>query len=57
MNLANILENSARFFPDNTAIIGDDRIYTYSNFNNYACRIASFLEKISSLPKSSMQRW
>ena len=43
MNLANILEKSARFFPDNTAIICDDIIYTYRDFNNYACRIASTL--------------
>ena len=43
MNLANILESSARFFPDNTAIIDDGNIYTYSDFNNYACRIASTL--------------
>ena len=43
MNIADILENSARFFPDRTAIIEDGNIYTYSEFNSCAARIASFL--------------
>ena len=43
MNLASILEDSARYFPDNTAVIEDERTYTYSEFNNYASRIASAL--------------
>ena len=43
MNIATILEDSARFFPDNTAVIDDDRTYTYSELNNYASRIASAL--------------
>src|SRR4030043_2232292 len=43
MNLARILENSTRFFPDHVAVIDDERIHTYSEFNNYACRIASTL--------------
>ncbi len=43
MNLANILDNSARFFPDNTAIIENEKKYTYSEFNSYAGRIASAL--------------
>ena len=43
MNLATILENSARFLPDNTAIIEGEKIYTYGEFNNYASRIASTL--------------
>lgn len=43
MNLATILEDSARYFPDNTAIIEGKRTYTYSEFNNYASRIASAL--------------
>ena len=43
MNLATVLENSARFFPHNTAIIEDERTYTYSDFNNYGSKIASAL--------------
>jgi len=43
LNLATILENSARFFPDNPAIIEEERTYTYSDFNTYANRIASAL--------------
>ncbi len=43
MNLANILENSARFFPDNIAIIEDGKNYTYREFNEYASRVASSL--------------
>ena len=43
MNVASILEDSARYFPDNTAIIEDERTYTYSEFNNYASKIASAL--------------
>ena len=43
MNLARILEDSARFYPDHTAIIENQRIYTYSEFNTYASRIASAL--------------
>ncbi len=45
MNLAIILENSARFFPDKTAIIEDEtsNTYTYSDFNSYASRLASAL--------------
>lgn len=43
MNLATILEDSARYFPNNTAIIEDERTYTYSEFNNYASKIASAL--------------
>ena len=43
MNLARILEDSARFYPDHTAIIENQRIYTYSEFNTYASGIASAL--------------
>ena len=43
MNLARILEDSARFCPDNTAIIENERTYTYSEFNTYASMIASSL--------------
>jgi long-chain acyl-CoA synthetase len=43
VNLATILENSARFFPDNTAIIDDEKTYTYRDFNDYASKIASAL--------------
>ena len=43
MNSATILEYSARYFPDNTAVIEDKRTYSYSQFNNYASRIASAL--------------
>ena len=50
MNLANILENSARFFPDNAAVIEDDKIYTYREFNNYANRIASTLSEYGVRP-------
>ena len=50
MNLAAILENSARFFPDNPAIIYNDKIYTYSDFNNYAGRIASALSDLGVEP-------
>jgi long-chain acyl-CoA synthetase len=50
MNLAAILEKSARFFPDNTAIIDDKKIYTYSEFNNYASRIASYLSDYGVMP-------
>ena len=46
MNLATILEDSSRYFPDNTAIIEDERTYTYSEFNNYASKIASALPKL-----------
>jgi len=50
MNLANILENSARFFPDNAAVIEDDKIYTYREFNNYANGIASTLSEYGVRP-------
>lgn len=43
MNIATILEDSSCFFPDNTAVIEDGKTYTYSEFNNYASRIASAL--------------
>lgn len=43
MNLAVILENSTRFFPDKKAIIEGERVYTYREFNDYATRIASAL--------------
>lgn len=43
MNLAGILEDSAQFYPDNTAVIENERIYTYSEFNTYASMIASAL--------------
>lgn len=43
MNLATILEDSTRYFPDNTAIIEDERVYTYSEFNDYASKMASAL--------------
>ena len=45
MNLATILENSARFFPEKTAIIEEGRAYTYSEFDNYATRLASTLSQ------------
>lgn len=52
MNLAIILEYSASFFPDKTAIIDDEssKIYTYSDFNNYATRIASALSEFGIKP-------
>lgn len=43
MNLARILEDSARFCPDNTAIIENEKKYAYSEFNTYASMIASSL--------------
>ena len=43
MNLASILEDSARFFPDNVAIIEDGTSYVYREFNEYSNRIASKL--------------
>ena len=43
MNIATILEDSSRFFPDNTAVIKGEKTYTYSEFNNYTSRIASAL--------------
>jgi long-chain acyl-CoA synthetase len=43
LNLATILENSARYFPDKTAIVEDERTYSYGEFNNYASKIASAL--------------
>ena len=43
MNLAVILENSTRYFPDKKAIIEGERVYSYSEFNDYATRIASAL--------------
>jgi len=43
VNLATILEDSARYFPDNTAIIEDERAHTYSELNNYASKIAAAL--------------
>ncbi len=43
MNLASILEDSARFFPDNTAVIEGENRYTYREFNCYSDRIASAL--------------
>jgi non-ribosomal peptide synthetase component E (peptide arylation enzyme) len=36
VNLATILEDSAQYFPDKDAIIEDDRVYTYREFNEYA---------------------
>lgn len=50
MNLASILEDSARYFPDKTAIIEDDRVYTYREFNDYATRIASKLVELGVQP-------
>ncbi len=50
MNLATILENSTRFFPDKPAIIEDDRVYTYSDLNNYATRLASILVENGVMP-------
>ena len=43
MNLAIILEDSARFFPDNVAIIEDGKTYTYREFNEFSNKIASTL--------------
>ena len=43
MNLASILEDSARFFPDNVAVIEGENKYTYREFNSYSDRIASSL--------------
>jgi long-chain acyl-CoA synthetase len=43
VNLASILEYSARYFPDNAAVIEGERTYSYSEFNDYASKIASAL--------------
>lgn len=50
MNLATILENSARFFPDKAAIIEDEKTYTYKDFNDYASRLASILAEYGVQP-------
>lgn len=50
MNLASILEDSARFFPDNVAIIEDEKTHTYKEFNNYSDRIASALSDYGICP-------
>lgn len=41
MNIANNLEEAARYFPDNPAIIENDRIITYKEFNRDISLIAS----------------
>lgn len=43
MNLATILEDSARFFPDNAAVIEDENTYSYREFDDYATKLASVL--------------
>lgn len=50
MNLASILEYSARYFPGNTAVIEGERTYSYSEFNNYASKIASALSRYGIRP-------
>lgn len=43
MNIADILEKSACYFPNHTAVIEGDRMITFSEFNRDASRIASSL--------------
>jgi len=43
MNIAQNLENSARFFPEHTAVVIDGREISYSQFNDDTARIASSL--------------
>ena len=43
MNIANNLETSARFFPDQPALIESDRTITYSEFNQVSNRVAAGL--------------
>lgn len=50
MNLAIILEDSARYFPDHVAVIEDEKTYTYREFNNYADRLASALSNYGIRP-------
>ena len=43
MNIAGNLENSAFYFPDNTAIIEDDHLINYRQINEEANHIATAL--------------
>jgi long-chain acyl-CoA synthetase len=43
MNIAQNLENAARFFPNHIAVIEGDRNITFSQFNSEATQIASAL--------------
>ncbi|MBN2038578.1 MAG: acyl--CoA ligase [Spirochaetes bacterium] len=50
MNLANNLENSARFFPDKPAIREDGLELTYAQFNDQVNRVATGLIKLGIKP-------
>ena len=43
MNIASNLKNSAFYFPDHCAVIEDDKIITFAQFNQDANRVASAL--------------
>ena len=45
MNIAENLERTARFFPDNVAVIEGDRKITFRQFNGESSRMASSLAK------------
>jgi len=44
MNIASNLEKTAFYFADRCAVIDDDKIISYSQFNQDANRIASALQ-------------
>lgn len=43
MNISENLEKSAYYFPDNIAVIDENKEITYAQFNRHACRCASAL--------------
>jgi long-chain acyl-CoA synthetase len=45
MNIASNLENAASHFPDRTAIVENDKAFSFSQFNQDASRIASALQR------------
>ncbi len=50
MNIAHNLENSTCYFPDRTAIIEEDRIISYSEFNRDANKAASAMASFGVRP-------
>ena len=50
MNIADNLERSAYYFPDNIAVIDGDKEFTFADFNLDACRCASALVKTGVQP-------
>lgn len=50
MNLAENLERSAFYFPDHSAVIHEEREFSYYELNQYANRVATGLIKLGILP-------